>query len=138
MGWYVFDEGRSIGSLGSEDGVIILDEENDAGARVTLERSGTTAPFAITCGIYGFMAHTHFLETEIEARAAFQEIKTELTRYIEHPMVKKLALSARLVDFPIAADTFRMLGRNGDQKRRQSFILPYSQDATGTSRTRSS
>ena len=67
-----------------------------------------------------------------------QEIKTELTRYIEHPMVKKLALSARLVDFPIAADTFRMLGRNGDQKRRQSFILPYSQDATGTSRTRSS
>jgi hypothetical protein len=52
--------------------------------------------------------------------------------------MKTLALSAQSVDFPIAADTFRMLGRNSDQKRRQSFILPYSQDATGTSRTRSS
>jgi hypothetical protein len=64
--------------------------------------------------------------------------KTELTRYMEHPTVKTLALSAPFVDFPIAADTFRMLGRYGDHKRRQSFILPYSQDATGTSRTRSS
>ena len=53
-------------------------------------------------------------------------------------MVKTLALSVPFVDFAIAADTFRMLGRYGDHKRRQSFILPYSQDATGTSRTRSS
>jgi hypothetical protein len=44
MSWYSFDGGRSIGARGSEDGVIILDEESDAGARVTLERSGRTAP----------------------------------------------------------------------------------------------
>ena len=83
MGWYVFDGGQSIGSRGSEAGVIILDEENDAGARVTLEHPGRTAPFAITCGIYGWMVHTHFLETEIEARAAFQDIKAELGRILE-------------------------------------------------------
>ena len=59
------------------------DEENDAGARVTLERSGRTAPFAITCGIYGWMAHTHFLGTEVEARAAFQAIKAELGRMLD-------------------------------------------------------
>jgi hypothetical protein len=58
--------------------------------------------------------------------------------YLEHPKMKILALSDRLVDFPITTDTFRMLGCNGDQKRRRSFILSYSQDATGTSRTRSS
>jgi len=83
MSWYAFDGGRSIGARGSEDGLIILDEENDAGARVTLECSGRTAPFAITCGIYGWMAHTHFLGTEVEARAAFQAIKAELGRMLD-------------------------------------------------------
>jgi hypothetical protein len=78
MGWYPFDGGRSIGSPGSEEGIIVLDEEDDAGARVTLESRSRTAPFAITCGIYGWMVHTHFLETEIAARAAFQDIKAEL------------------------------------------------------------
>src|ERR1700756_6055208 len=83
MGWYPFDGGRSIGSPGSEEGVIVLDEENDAGARVTLESRGRTAPFAITCGIYGWMVHTHFLEAEIGARAAFQDIKAELGRILD-------------------------------------------------------
>lgn len=48
--WYSFDEGRSIGLRGTEEGVIIRDDEHPEGARITLERDGRT-PFAITCGI---------------------------------------------------------------------------------------
>lgn len=37
---------------------LVRDEEHSAGARITLERDGSIAPFAITCGIYGgFLYH---------------------------------------------------------------------------------
>ena len=35
--WFQFEEGHSIGQTGSEDGVILRDEEHVDGARVTLE-----------------------------------------------------------------------------------------------------
>lgn len=81
--WHGFDGGKSIGLPGSEAGVIVLDEENAAGARVTLERDGVTAPFAITCGIHGWMVHTHFLATEPQAREALQNMKAELSRILD-------------------------------------------------------
>jgi len=42
--WHIFDSGKSIGTRGSEEGYIVSDEEHDMGARITLERSGCTAP----------------------------------------------------------------------------------------------
>jgi len=45
-----FENGRSVGTTASEGGQILLDEEHDAGARMTLER-GEQIPFSITCGI---------------------------------------------------------------------------------------
>jgi hypothetical protein len=75
--WQPFDRGRSIGMIGTESGVILLDDEHSDGARITLERGGRT-PFAITCGVYGWMVHTRFFAEEAEARRAFDEMKRAL------------------------------------------------------------
>jgi hypothetical protein len=81
MAWYPFDDGNSIGKEGSEKGVILRDEEHSHGARITLERDGTT-PFAITCGIYGWMVHTFFFSNRQEAQQAFDQTKTELANIL--------------------------------------------------------
>ncbi|HEV2666527.1 MAG TPA: hypothetical protein VG324_16535 [Blastocatellia bacterium] len=75
--WREFNKGQSIGERGSESGIIIRDEEHDGGARVTLERGGYT-PFSITCGIYGWMAHTAFFASEYAAQKTFERIKIEI------------------------------------------------------------
>src|SRR5947209_20031862 len=68
MGWQPFDGGATVGQRGSEDGVIVRDEEHDLGARITLERGCSHGvPFAVTCGIYGWFFHTRFLGSEAEA-----------------------------------------------------------------------
>ena len=55
-----------------------LDEEHPLGARVTLEEGGTTAPWSITCGLYGSMVHTAFCASEDEARAKLAAMKDRL------------------------------------------------------------
>jgi hypothetical protein len=81
MSWFPIDDGKTIGEKGSENGVILLDEEFSLGARITLERDGYT-PFAITCGIYGALVHTIFFSDENDARRAYNEIKLELEELI--------------------------------------------------------
>ncbi|HZF12477.1 MAG TPA: hypothetical protein VFE33_27115 [Thermoanaerobaculia bacterium] len=78
-GWKPFDSGRSLGGRGSEGGVILLDDEHVDGARITIERGGSTAPFSITCGVYGWLAHTRFFGTEAEAQKECAEMKVALT-----------------------------------------------------------
>jgi hypothetical protein len=82
MSWSIFDEGKSIGTLGSERGVILRDQEHSAGARITLERDTPQVPYTITCGIYGWMVHTRFFGTEQEAQAGFDLMSLELARII--------------------------------------------------------
>ncbi len=82
MSWYPFDNGKSIGQRGSESGSITRDEEHSDGARITLESDGQTAPFSITCGIYGWMVHTRFFGTESEAQTEFESMKSDLSRII--------------------------------------------------------
>jgi hypothetical protein len=81
--WQSFDEGRTTGKAGSEAGVILLDEEHAVGARITLERGGRVAPFAITCGIFGWMMHTRFFANEEEARRAYEDMKQALDSIIQ-------------------------------------------------------
>ncbi|MGJ5140842.1 hypothetical protein ACQR1V_22855 [Bradyrhizobium oligotrophicum] len=76
--WQPFVQGRTIGQSGSEAGVILLDEEHCEGARITLERDGGVAPFAITCGIYGWMVHTRFFSEKEDARRAYEDMKQAL------------------------------------------------------------
>jgi hypothetical protein len=78
MTWATIDNGATIGTRGSEDGVIERDEEHPGGARITIERDGTIAPFSITCGVYGWMCHTGFFGTAEEAGETFEAMKVEL------------------------------------------------------------
>lgn len=77
--WRPFDSGSSVGAVGSEGGRIVLDEQHPGGARITIERGGHTAPFSITCGVYGWMVHTRFFTTEAEARDECAAMKTALS-----------------------------------------------------------
>jgi hypothetical protein len=60
LDWADFDNGKTIGTNGSEGGTIVKDIENSNGARITLEKKSGNALFAVTIGIYGLMFHTHF------------------------------------------------------------------------------
>ena len=82
MGWYAFDSGKSIGSLGSESGIIVRDEEHDGCARITLERNARNAPFTITCGVYGWMVHTRFFGVEQQAQTEFDSMSAELSKIV--------------------------------------------------------
>ncbi len=89
--WRAFDGGATIARSGSEGGAIVLDEEHPLGARITLEAALTHAPFAITCGVYGWMVHTRYLGLESEARAQYTAMKH--------------ALEAILVRFRVTSET---------------------------------
>jgi len=55
--WRRFEAGSTVGLKGTEDGVILRDEDHDAGARITLDRECTHGvSFAVTCGIYGWFS----------------------------------------------------------------------------------
>jgi hypothetical protein len=81
--WRSFDRGSTIGKEGSEGGLIILDEEHPEGARITLEQSTRIAPFAITCGIYGWFFHTCYFGDENQAKTAFGAMKDALSDILD-------------------------------------------------------
>jgi len=85
MNWLPMDDGMTIGTRGSEEGTIVLDEEHAAGARVTLERDGCTAPWSVTCGIYGDFVHTAFASSEAEGRAKYENMKVDLEQIMAEP-----------------------------------------------------
>jgi hypothetical protein len=78
------NNGKTIGTRGSEGGVIVLDDEHTSGARISLERGcshapwGSHAPWAVTCGIYGGFLHTAFASSEAEGRAKYSAMKPDL------------------------------------------------------------
>lgn len=73
--WRPFDAGLSVGTTGSEGGTIVVDEEHEVGARITLEHGGTTAPFSITCGIYGWLMHIRFFDDRRVCQREFFQMK---------------------------------------------------------------
>ena len=77
MGWSSIKP-RWFPKRGSNDGIIIVDEEHTEGARITLERKPHNAPFAITCGIYDWMVHTRFFGDEQVARQALEDMKRDI------------------------------------------------------------
>ena len=74
MVWSLFSNGQSLGATGTENGLIVRDEEHSAESRITLERGGY-GPFAITCGIYGVMVHTTYASSEEEAMKKYETMK---------------------------------------------------------------
>jgi len=80
--WRLFRDGAKKGQTGSEKGTIVRDLEHSGGARISLERDTPRVPFAITCGIYGWMVHTRFLENEVEGLKGFEEMKDALAKIL--------------------------------------------------------
>src|ERR1039458_7440743 len=81
--WSLFEGGETIGKRGSENGIVLEDEECALPICITLEVGADVAPFAITCGCYALFFHTRFLSTEEEARKEFAEMKVELGRLVD-------------------------------------------------------
>ncbi len=81
--WHPSESGETIGQKGSEEGIVVRDEEHPLGARITLEREARIAPFAITCGIYGWMMHTRYFSSEAEAETQYDLMKTSLSELLE-------------------------------------------------------
>lgn len=76
--WREYDEGFSIGTSGADGGIITRDEEHAGGARITLEEESSFAPFAVACGIYGWMFHTRYFSDKDEANREFERMKIDL------------------------------------------------------------
>jgi hypothetical protein len=81
--WLPFENGETLGQTGSEQGTIVRDEEHPLGARITLERDSRVAPFAITCGIYGWMMHTRFFGSADEAESQYDLMKNSIAALLE-------------------------------------------------------
>ena len=81
--WQPSEKGATLGQTGSEEGIVVRDEEHSLGARITLERDARVAPFAITCGVYGWMMHTRFFSSDAEAETQYDLMKDSLSALLE-------------------------------------------------------
>ncbi len=71
------------GTVGSEGGIVLADEEYCGSCRITLEKCESY--YAITCGVYGSMVHTAFCN-EQEAQSKYDAMKKELQEFIDTDM----------------------------------------------------
>jgi hypothetical protein len=106
MGWNAFDDGKSIGTSGSEGGAVQRDEEHDLGARITLEEGGSIAPWSITCGIYGWMFHTRFFGSEAEGNREFEVMKVGLEDVLRIIPLKDDATQEKMSAVSTAIEAF--------------------------------
>ena len=74
--WVEYDNGKSIGKIGAEGGVILRDEEHARGGRVTLKQG--KAFVSVSCHVYGWIDHTRFFNTLGEAQREFIIMRTTL------------------------------------------------------------
>lgn len=80
-------------SYGSEGGIIMSDEGYHKSCRITLEKCERY--YAITCGVYGCMAHTIFSDHE-HYQAKYDAMKKELQEFIDRETTyKEKAMSAQ-------------------------------------------
>jgi hypothetical protein len=82
--WIAFDDGRSIGKVSAEGGVILRDEANKRGARITLKKGSTY--ISVSCHLYGWMDHTRFFNTVAEAQREFVLMRASLGSIIDNVM----------------------------------------------------
>jgi hypothetical protein len=68
------------GATGSENGIMLKDEEYKGACRITLEKCPQY--YAITCGVYGAMVHTTF-PSESDYQDTYEAMKKELADFID-------------------------------------------------------
>jgi len=80
--WSGIDNGETIGTVGSESGELIKDEELSKGARLTLEKDSVDAPYTLTSGVYGCFFHTTHLSNIKEEISEFEAMKAEISEFV--------------------------------------------------------
>lgn len=81
--WKDYENGYTIGTIGSEQGIIIKDEQFNECCRITIEKCEKY--YAITCGIYGLMCHTTFVDEE-EYIIKYNEMKKDLQTFLNYEL----------------------------------------------------
>ena len=71
---------NTLGTVGSENGKILADEEYEESCRITLERCDRY--YAITCGVYGDMFHTAFAD-EANCWEKYNAMRHALENFID-------------------------------------------------------
>lgn len=78
--WIEYDGGKSLGQTGAEGGVILRDEENKLGARITIKRGKDYV--SVSCNIYGRIDHTRFFATVSDAQREYLMMKSFLSQML--------------------------------------------------------
>lgn len=73
----MFNKGRSIGTLSAEGGLILSDEENGGGARITLKRGERYVSVSLI--IYGWMDHTRFFSSDADAQREYRAMRSAVS-----------------------------------------------------------
>lgn len=76
-GWINNNELKTIGTKGSENGIIIIDKEFREESRITVEEKEKC--YAITCGVYGYFVHTAYTDNYLEM---YNNMKKDIEKYL--------------------------------------------------------
>jgi hypothetical protein len=80
--WSAYKNGRSIGSVSAEGSETLHDEEHMGRARVTLKRGNNY--ISVSANVYGWMDHTRFFSSVIEAQREYILMKSSLGNMVEN------------------------------------------------------
>ncbi len=78
MTWRPYEDGSSLGWMGSQGGTIARDEELVGQVRLTYEVDDSRSFHALTCSVAGWLLHHRFFDNAADAHAAFEAMKPAL------------------------------------------------------------
>jgi len=85
INWIAYDNGRTIGKISAEGGVILRDEEYKKRVRITIKRG--SGYISVSCNVYGRMDHTRFFITVSEAQREYILMKSSLGNMVENVLL---------------------------------------------------
>ncbi|GFP76415.1 hypothetical protein [Clostridium fungisolvens] len=97
--WNSYEAGVTLSEVGTENGIIIMDEEHTSGARITIEKNCGNIPFGITAGIYGLMVHTAYASSIEEANEKYSKMKIDIEKALKFYENEEHKLSDWLDEF---------------------------------------
>ncbi|MBI3168782.1 MAG: hypothetical protein HYZ22_09910 [Chloroflexi bacterium] len=74
--WSIYNKGRTIGTTSAEGGLILSDEINESGARITLKRGNSYV--SVSLHIQGWMDHTRFFNTDADAQREYRAMRSAI------------------------------------------------------------
>ena len=72
--WSIYNKGQTIGTISAEGGLILSDEFNEDGARITLKRGNGYV--SVSLHIRGWMDHTRFFATDADAQREYRAMRS--------------------------------------------------------------